>query len=279
MQKTYSATKRTNQNREKEHLDLSLDKAHREEMDALHELTRIQKDRSISCMEYSKSQLKRMFLKVLYEIECGSLKDHSSGIGSIVPSWMNEYWKIKMTSEDIKRTYEAIQELKNSGVIVKDPTQSEEVFQVLTEKGRQIVEKQIDPDIHGLQLEQVITNPTLLEKCLDSFKDDRYEDAIFSAYKLVEEEVRNKAGLGPSDIGEVLMTRALHPATGNLIIPSCKVPNEQEGVYNLFKGAIALFKNPSSHRTVNYSDRLDVIKTIAFAELLLRIISTAQPKH
>jgi hypothetical protein len=54
------------------------------------------------------------------------------------------------------------------------------------------------------------------------------------------------------------------------------VPHEQEGAYNLFKGAIALFKNPSSHRTVNYDDRLAVIQIIAFAELLLRIISTAQ---
>jgi len=111
---------------------------------------------------------------------------------------------------------------------------------------------------------------------LDSFKDDRYEDAIFSAFKLVEEEVRNKAGLGPSDIGEQLMTKALHHSTGKLIIPSCKLPHEQEGVYNLFKGAIALFKNPSSHRTVNYDDRLAVIQIIAFADLLLKLISTAE---
>lgn len=111
---------------------------------------------------------------------------------------------------------------------------------------------------------------------MDSFKDDRYEDAIFSAFKLVEEEVRNKAGLGPSDIGEQLMTKALHHSTGKLIIPSCKLPHEQEGVYNLFKGAIALFKNPSSHRTVNYDDRLAVIQIIAFADLLLKLISTAE---
>ena len=225
---------------------------------------------------YSKNQLKRMFLKVLYEVQYGSMRGHSSGIDSIVPEWMNRYWNIKMTIEDIKTTNEAIQELKTSGLIVKDPTQRDDVFQVLTNKGKEIVEKQIDPDIHGLQLEQVIKNPTLLERCLDSFRDDRYEDAVFSAYKLVEEEVRNRAGLVPTDFGESLMTKAFHHSTGKLIIPSCIVPHEQEGAYNLFKGAIALFKNPSSHRTINYDDRLDVIQIIAFAELLLRIISTAQ---
>jgi uncharacterized protein (TIGR02391 family) len=227
-------------------------------------------------MELSKNQLKKMFLKVLYEVQYGSMQRHSWGIDNIVPYLMNEYWKMKMTEEDIKKTYEAIQESKASGLIVRDPSQGSDNFQVLTDKGKEIVEKQKDPDIHGVQLEQIIWNPTLLEKCLDSFRDDRYEDAIFSAYKLVEEEVRNKAGLGPEDVGEPLMTKALHPKTGKLIIPSCKVLHEQEGVYNLFKGAIAFFKNPSSHRTVNYNDRIIAMEIIAFADLLLQILSTAQ---
>lgn len=227
-------------------------------------------------MEYSKGELKRMFLKVLYEIESGKLKGRSSGIDSILPTWMNEYWKIKLTKEEIERTNEAIQELKTSGLIVKNPDQYDEVFQILTPKGKEIVEKPKDPDIYGLQLEQVIKNPALLERCLDSFKDDNYEEAIFSAYKLVEEEVRNKAGLGPEDVGVGLMTKALHHTTGKLIIPSCIVPHEQEGAYNLFKGAIALFKNPSSHRTVNYSDRLEVIQIIALSGLLSKILATAQ---
>jgi len=54
--------------------------------------------------------------------------------------------------------------------------------------------------------------------------------------------------------------------------------HEQEGVYNLFKGAIAFFKNPSSHRTINYDNKLVAIEIIALAELLLQILSTAQPR-
>jgi len=219
-----------------------------------------------------------MFLRVLYEIQYGKMQNYSNGIDSIVPAWMNEYLRIKMTKEDIQLTYEAIQELKNSGLIVKDATQSEDVFQVLTPKGKEIVEKQRDPDIHGLQLEQVVKNTELLSRCLNTFNDDKYEDAIFQAYKFVEEEVRKKAGLDSSFYGDSLMTEALHPNKGKLIIPSCKLPNEQRGVYNLFKGAIAFFKNPSSHRTVNYDDRLVAIEIIAFAELLLQILSTAQSR-
>jgi len=226
-------------------------------------------------MVYSKSQLKKMFLKVLYEVQYGKMKGHSRGIDSIVNSWMNKYYGIKMSREEIQLTMEAIQELKISGLIVKDATQASDVFQLLTAKGKEIVEKQRDPEIYDLQLEQIIKNDRLLSKCLSNFNDDDFETAIFSAYKLVEEEVRTKAMLGADDYGVVLMTKALHPDNGKLRIPTCQLHQEQEGVYNLFKGSIAFFKNPSSHRTVNYNDRMVTMKIIALAELLLQTLSTA----
>jgi hypothetical protein len=52
---------------------------------------------------------------------------------------------------------------------------------------------------------------------------DEYETAIFSSYKLVEEEVRKKTGLGASSYGDALITEALHPNRGRLSIPSCKL--------------------------------------------------------
>lgn len=229
-------------------------------------------------MRYSKNQLKRMFLRVLYEIQYGKMDRFSNDINTIIRAWMNEYFEVELTEEEIQYTFEVIPELKISGLIAQDASQDSEVFQVLTQKGREVVEKQQDPDVYGLQLEQVIKNTDILSRCLEIFNADRYEEAIFSAYKLVEEEVRNKAGLDPSDYGIPLMTKALHPDRGKLIIPSCRLRNEQEGVYNLFKGAIAFFKNPSSHRTVNYDSKLVAIEIIALAELLLQILSTAQPR-
>ena len=81
--------------------------------------------------------------------------------------------------------------------------------------------------------------------------------------------------LGADDYGVVLITKALHPDSGKLKIPTCRLSQEQDGVYNLFKGSIAFFKNPSSHRTVNYNDRMITMKIIALSELLLQILSTA----
>ena len=72
------------------------------------------------------------------------------------------------------------------------------------------------------------------------------------------------------------MNKAFNPTSGKLVVPTCAVSAEQEGVQSLFRGAISFFKNPSSHRTVDYNDRQVAIQIIAFAELLLDILSKAE---
>ncbi len=71
------------------------------------------------------------------------------------------------------------------------------------------------------------------------------------------------------------MNKAFNPATGKLIITTCAVGAEQEGIQSLFRGAISEFKNPSSHRTVDYDDRHIALQTITFAELLTGLLSKA----
>ena len=224
----------------------------------------------------SKAELKKMFLRVLYEIQYGKMKGHSSGIDSIVPSWINKYYDIKMKKEEVQTTYEAIQELKTQGLIVHNSSQSDEVFQVLTQKGEEIVENMQDVDAYALRLEEVLKNQNLLGVCLSAFNEGDYETAIFKVYRFVEEKVREKAQLDARDIGVDLMSKAFNSSSGKLVVPTCAVTAEQEGVHSLFRGAISFFKNPSSHRTVDYNDRQVAIQIIAFAELLLDILSKAE---
>lgn len=51
-------------------------------------------------MTYSKSELKKMFLRVLYECKYGKLQDHSWGVDSIVPAWINQYFNISLTNDE-----------------------------------------------------------------------------------------------------------------------------------------------------------------------------------
>ena len=229
-------------------------------------------------MTLSKQELRKMFLRVLYECLHGSMKGHSWGIDSIIPSWINKYYNIELSKEEIQLTLEAVQELKSSGYLVRDASQLSDNWLIFTEKGLNLVRNQKEPEIFGMRLEQVVSDKQLLQKCLNPFNDADYETAIFTAFKHVEERVRIASNADASDVGVNLMTLALHPQNGKLVIPKCQLPAEQEGVYNLFKGAIQFFKNPSSHRTVNYNKRIETIKIIAFADLLLEILDSAQAR-
>lgn len=219
-----------------------------------------------------------MFLKLLLELRPGGkLDDHSNNTNAIVSAWMDEFYNVQLTDNERRKLFEAIDELRSANLICQDYNQGPS-FVILTEKGEKVAEEGRDPDVHGVQLQDVIKDDKIISVCLDDFDSGKYENAIFAAFKLIEEEVRKKAGLSPSDYGVDLITNALHPTKGKLSIPQCKQPGEQEGVYNLFKGAIAFFKNPSSHRTVKYDDSSTTIEILAFAELLLKILSTAQVK-
>jgi uncharacterized protein (TIGR02391 family) len=227
---------------------------------------------------YSKSELKKMFLRVLYECKYGTMQSYSWAVESIVPGWINRYFKISLTNDEKQICLQAVEELRTGGFLVKDATQMSDAFLVLTSEGKDLVEKQRDPDVHGIRLEQVVSDKELLSQCLAPFDDGNYEAAIFQAYKHIEERVRRAAEATEKDIGVDLITKALHPQNGKLLLAGCKLPAEQEGAYNLFKGAIQFFKNPSSHRTVNYENRNIAIEIIVLAELLLGILSTSQKR-
>jgi hypothetical protein len=140
----------------------------------------------------SKTELKKMFLKTLYEILCGKgkMSAYSHNINFIVSDLINEHYDIELTVEEMEQTHVAIQELKNQGLIVKDITQSSEAFWVLTTKGIELVVKMQDVDVCALRLEEVLKNQDLLDVCLSVFNEDDYETAIFKAYRFVEEKVR-----------------------------------------------------------------------------------------
>src|SRR5262249_42665489 len=153
-----------------------------------------------------------------------------------------------------------------------DRSQSEE-FKILSERGKQVVQEELDNmKLPSINIEELLSNQALLVKVRDDFISGDYETAVFKAFRLLEESVRTKAHEPASSLGVSLMSAAF-AGNGKLKHPGAAVPQEQEGLHHLMRGAIAWFKNPSSHRTVPREDAQQAAHVLAFANLLLDLLA------
>ncbi len=115
----------------------------------------------------------------------------------------------------------------------------------------------------------------LLVSSRSNFALGDYETASFAAMKAVEVEVRRVAGLPNEMLGVALMRKAFGPKDGALRDPDAE-GGERQATADLFAGAIGAYKNPASHRTVQFEDSIEAAETIQLADLLLRIVHRAE---
>jgi uncharacterized protein (TIGR02391 family) len=90
--------------------------------------------------------------------------------------------------------------------------------------------------------------------------------------KEVEIEVRRRAGFSDSTIGTKLMTQAFKHPDGPLWRAD-RDAGESQAIMDFFRGAIGLFKNPSSHREVDVTDATEAAEMVLCADLLLRLLA------
>jgi uncharacterized protein (TIGR02391 family) len=94
---------------------------------------------------------------------------------------------------------------------------------------------------------------------------------VFAALREVEIRVRELANAPKSLLGVKLMQQAFSVNGSGPLLDTAADPGEQEAEMNLFKGAIGLFKNPTS-RAVSYDDPVVASDIILLADLLLRFL-------
>lgn len=150
-----------------------------------------------------------------------------------------------------------------------DPKQSSPNASFITRAGlaalergvaRTFAERRLDLDLHHR-----------LERVRPQFLLGEYELAAFAAMREVEIYARELSGRQASDLGVKLMRDVWSPDDGALTDPALD-KGERVALMELFAGAIGTFKNPPSHRQVDYDDPTEAAEVVLFADLLLRIL-------
>ncbi|MHB8069982.1 MAG: TIGR02391 family protein [Desulfobaccales bacterium] len=143
---------------------------------------------------------------------------------------------------------------------------------VLTRRGAAIKDEQTFQRFReAAAFPKSLLHPSIADKVWLALARGDLDEAVFAAFKAVEEAVRNAAGFGPTDIGVALMRKAFDKTTGPLSDPGQPEP-EREALAHLFAGAIGSYKNPHSHRTVSITDPREAQEMVMLASHLLRIV-------
>jgi uncharacterized protein (TIGR02391 family) len=182
-------------------------------------------------------------------------------------------------NEYLRLIQEAWDWLYSHGLISRgNPAQSSDAdWAFVTRKGLAVIEepdglarlkaeRRLDVDLH-LRIAGRVRRQFLLGE---------YELAAIAALKEVEIRVRELAGASESDIGVKLMTDTFK--TGGPLHDASLDKGESEAVMALFRGAIGVFKNPSSHRQVEFDDPTAASEVVLLADLLLRLLDQTEKR-
>lgn len=206
------------------------------------------------------------------------LEDYVAGDGWNWQNWMRESEQ-HGTARDPEISLalsEAWGWLMTHGLVVRDPSQSSSDAYKISRLGRETLKYGVARLAAGERL-GIALHPRLAQRIQQQFLLGEFELAVFAAMKEVEVRVRELASGSQSLLGVKLMQLAFSAEKGVLTDPEAD-PGERVAMMELFKGAIGLFKNPSSHRPVDYDDPTLASEVILFADLLLRLLDQVEER-
>jgi uncharacterized protein (TIGR02391 family) len=160
--------------------------------------------------------------------------------------------------------------LVSQGLVARQPDKHDEWY-FITRRGVELAkdprgrirlqaEQRIDVDLH----------PRLGDRIRRQFLLGEFELAAFAAMKEVEVAVRDAAGAPNSLIGVNLMKRTF--GSDGELRNDLLDQGERDATMALYWGAIGVFKNPSSHRPVEFDDPTLASEVVLLADLLLRLL-------
>lgn len=152
------------------------------------------------------------------------------------------------------------------------PADKMEGYRVVSRKGLALLEN--DEPMSVIRAERLIAlplHPRIESKARIQFAIGAYGSAVHEAFKELEIRVREAGGFPAKTLGDNLMRLAFNLDSGPLTDTSL-VLGERRAIMELYAGAMGAFKNPLSHRTVDYDDPTIAAEQLLFADLLHRML-------
>lgn len=212
----------------------------------------------------------RRAVEILRAVAAGEDRNFFSNRWNVLNELIQYVWQ--GTEPAAARAYEeAYDWLVAHGLVSREPSQQGPDWFFVTEAGWEVVKSAAGlAKVAAAERLTVDLHPLIAERVRSMYLLGEYEAAAFLVMREVEIRVRDLAGASRGDLGVALMKEAFKPG-GALANPELE-PGEQQATMALFWGAIGVFKNPSSHRQVDFDDPTLASEIILFADLLHRML-------
>ncbi len=146
------------------------------------------------------------------------------------------------------------------------------VYHIVTRRGLAITTAELFKSfLTETSLRREALHPIIRRDAWPLYVREKFDLAIFEAFKQVEIAVRAFGGYKDTDLGVDLMRKAFATTDGPLTDMSLPKA-EREAIAHLFSGAIGALKNPNSHREVGLNDAGKAAELLMLASHLMRII-------
>ncbi|MFC6755863.1 TIGR02391 family protein [Halomicroarcula sp. GCM10025894] len=110
----------------------------------------------------------------------------------------------------------------------------------------------------------------LLTRISPQFRYGLFQDAVGTAYTVLEDRIRDKGNFSNEDHGQDLMSKAFDGDSGPLAMGNASA--EKEGFKLLYMGAYMSLRNPPSHRILDDMNKQQAQDAISMVNFLLTLV-------
>lgn len=146
------------------------------------------------------------------------------------------------------------------------------LFEGIVRKSQHVGRNGVGSDRTAHPFDEWNIHSKISEICLKLFDDGHYSQAVFEAFKYVDNEVKHLSGI--KDSGYKLMMAAFAESSPKIQLTELKTSSdvdEQMGFKFVFAGVMSAIRNPRGHEIV--SDTIDrCLDYLSVASVLLRRI-------